>query len=334
MKALRQQFVAEGARRAVAFSKDGPWCGAIEDLRSLETPEGAAIGSLPEAGLLFRVTENVRDAEGAILPRLIKPTDGIVSRTINRKISTLMSRSLVRFGVSPHVATMVNAVFTTAMFAVLLMGTEASLVAGGLLYQWVSIFDGVDGELARLTYRWTRQGAWADTLLDWIGNVLFFVGLSIGLWHVHGSLYAWLGLYVVAASLLVLTTLFLRVRHQSGVGSLDGYPLMLIRAAERHLGPAGHRFVRALTWVAKRDFYALVFCVLAVVGLSPLILWGLAVSITIALLTIPMILTDDVTLGVAHQSVPLRMDGTAPGDAVPPPRPLREAPGCGGAETL
>jgi CDP-L-myo-inositol myo-inositolphosphotransferase len=225
-------------------------------------------------------------------------------------------------------------VFTLAMFGVLLMGTETSLVLGGILYQWVSIFDGVDGELARLTYRWTREGAWFDTLLDWIGNVMFFVGISVGLWQVHGNLYAWLGLYVVGAAVVVLTTLLLRVRHQSGVGSLDGYPLMLIRTAERHLGAAGHRFVRGLTWVAKRDFYALVFCGFAVLGFAPLILWSLALSITLALLTIPMILTNDVTLGLAHQSVPMQMDGTAPQDVVAVPQPLQKATDCSGAKIL
>ncbi len=61
-------------------------------------------------------------------------------------------------------------------------GGYASTLAAGLLFQFVSIFDGCDGEIARLTFRFSELGTRLDNLFDFITLVVFFINLPIGLY--------------------------------------------------------------------------------------------------------------------------------------------------------
>jgi CDP-L-myo-inositol myo-inositolphosphotransferase len=89
-----------------------------------------------------------------------KPLDGPVSRLVNRRLSWPISLVLLRAGVSPGAATVATFFFALAAAAVLALGVvwPAALVAGGILVQLASIFDGVDGEIARASLRSSPSG--------------------------------------------------------------------------------------------------------------------------------------------------------------------------------
>src|SRR5215218_5878409 len=80
-----------------------------------------------------------------------KLRDGPVSRYFNRRLSRPISLLLVRRGVSANAATALS--FLTTLVAATALGLGsiwwAALVAGGVLVQFASIVDGVDGEIAR-----------------------------------------------------------------------------------------------------------------------------------------------------------------------------------------
>ena len=61
-----------------------------------------------------------------------------------------------------------------------------SVRIGMLLVELGSIVDGIDGELARLRFQFSRLGQWLDTTCDDLGNVAYATGVAINL-HLAGA---------------------------------------------------------------------------------------------------------------------------------------------------
>ena len=82
-----------------------------------------------------------------------KPTDQIIARTVNRRISGPLTRQLLRTGLSPHVATLLAFATTLLASGLIAVGDRWAMAAGGLGVLLGSALDGVDGELARVSGR-------------------------------------------------------------------------------------------------------------------------------------------------------------------------------------
>lgn len=91
---------------------------------------------------------------------------GKLAQTINKKISIPLSLLFSRFRVLPNVITIIN--FFIAVIAVsFLFSSQRSFEAiGGILVQLCSIIDGCDGEVARMTTRFSKLGGLLDTISD------------------------------------------------------------------------------------------------------------------------------------------------------------------------
>ena len=112
-----------------------------------------------------------------------KPGDGLVSRWLNRPISQRAHLAGARHlpGIRPIHVTVFNALLAVPMFLLLLFGGHAGLILGAILFQAASVLDGVDGEMARATFRTSAEGASLDSLIDMSINFLFVLGLTIHL---------------------------------------------------------------------------------------------------------------------------------------------------------
>src|SRR4051794_19432698 len=86
-----------------------------------------------------------------------KPTDQIIARTVNRRISGPLTRQLLRTGLSPHVATLLAFATTLVAAGLIAVGDRWAMAAGGLGVLLGSALDGVDGELARVSGRASRR---------------------------------------------------------------------------------------------------------------------------------------------------------------------------------
>jgi CDP-L-myo-inositol myo-inositolphosphotransferase len=223
-------------------------------------------------------------AGATILRGTVKSGDGPVSRWINRPVSRRISALLLRLRwVRPVHATIGTALLAVAMFVALLQGSVAGLVAGGILFQAASLFDGVDGELARATFRSSRLGAMLDTVVDAATNLLFILGVTISLGMRLGpepvAVGAWgLGLFAIG-----LVAIGWRVSQSDGPFRLD--------IAKRRRLPGqepspGERLLNALTIVSSRDFFALLFAALIVAGFPMAVLWLFALAATVWLPTV------------------------------------------------
>lgn len=118
--------------------------------------------------------EGARAPEGVIRG---KPRDGPVSRYINRRISTRITRLIIAYRI-PLTPNMVSAIaFTIALIAAPLYAI-GHIVLAGILAQLSSIIDGVDGELARALGRASRRGGFLDTMLDRYADLALLLGAT------------------------------------------------------------------------------------------------------------------------------------------------------------
>lgn len=125
------------------------------------------------------------DSEKLLLAALLKATDGLISRSINRPISLRVTRSLLETSLTPNQMTAIAALFGLAAVAVVAWGGASWFIPGAVLLQFQSILDGCDGEISRLKYIRSRLGEWLDQVLDDVVNLGFFVATGWGL-HLAG----------------------------------------------------------------------------------------------------------------------------------------------------
>lgn len=283
-------LVAEAARLggAMLFRLAAPG-GDLGDLDG-DTPvlagESLVAGRMPDAASRPRLDDGPRalaplpqalsrraldGAAGRIVRATGKPGDGIVSRHVNRHLSQACTRLLLRLfpNIRPAHATFGTAALALAMAAMLFSGTPAGLIAGALLFQAASIFDGVDGEIARATFRSSPQGAALDSMVDAMTNLACVAGVA---WnqHVQGNERPALA----GAAGLVILGLGLWVLGRRSRRSAEG---MSFNALKDRLGRHPSRLRQWLTWLTMRDFYALAGAVLIATGFPAFALYAFAI---------------------------------------------------------
>lgn len=124
--------------------------------------------------------EGVRALERAMWRRYgPKPTDQIIARNVNRRISGPLTRQLLRTGLSPNLATLLAFLVTLAAAGLVAVGDWWAMAVGGVGVLLGSALDGVDGELARVSGRASRRGATLDTLLDRYADLAVVLGLIL-----------------------------------------------------------------------------------------------------------------------------------------------------------
>jgi len=113
--------------------------------------------------------------ETMLLRSLVPPKDGFISRLINRKFSLRITKLLSSTKITPNQITVISflvAIASAISFAFL------NPILGGLLAQFSSILDGVDGEIARLKYLQSKYGEIFDSLLDRYADYFIVLGMS------------------------------------------------------------------------------------------------------------------------------------------------------------
>lgn len=199
----------------------------------------------------------------AILRAAAKPGDGIVSRYFNRPISQRISWAvLVVPGARPIHATIVSAVFAFILFWGMLAGGKTGLILGALLFQAASVIDGVDGEMARATFRASDLGRTLDSAVDMATNFLFLLGLTIHLGRHGPPIILWAGGW--SMSIMIVGGIMVGMR-----GSAGGAPLSfdLLKRSVRVRGPVDLVFWLMQT-LTSRDCYAFLFMILIIAGLA------------------------------------------------------------------
>jgi phosphatidylglycerophosphate synthase len=166
-------------------------------VRSSVAPVLVAMGP-GEAVRVPRTPADVDAATALLLQSLCKPTDGIISRALNRRLSQAITRRLLPLRVTPNQITAVASLFGIAGAGAAYRGGYWNLLAGTMLFQTQSILDGCDGEIARVKYLQSRAGEWFDQAADDVLNIAFLLAVGAALAR-GGARYA----FPVAAVALV-----------------------------------------------------------------------------------------------------------------------------------
>jgi choline kinase/phosphatidylglycerophosphate synthase len=166
------------ARRRAATVGDHSLAGAITELTRSRP---LRVVPLPPAAWWQDIDtpEDLRAARTLLRRSLANPTDGPVSRRLNRPISTRITMALSPFRLSPTLLTCVA--FLIGIWAAWSLSAGRAVV-GGLLTQLNSVVDGVDGETARLHERASPSGARLDATVDRMIDAAVVAGVGLWLW--------------------------------------------------------------------------------------------------------------------------------------------------------
>jgi 1L-myo-inositol 1-phosphate cytidylyltransferase / CDP-L-myo-inositol myo-inositolphosphotransferase len=190
-----QQRAAERSNASLAAAVTS--FAAVERLRAVALPAGSWWHDVD-------TRDDVLLARRLLRRSLTKPTDGPVSRLVNRPVSTRLSMAIAAFRPSPDLVSIV-----ALLLAVVAAGALASGwgLAGGLLVHLSSVVDGMDGELARLQLRARPLGAFLDGIVDRLADAAIVAGL--GVWALQRSdaaIVMWLVVAATTGSLLSMAS--------------------------------------------------------------------------------------------------------------------------------
>lgn len=182
----------------------------LDENKSLSLTEGVKIlaeqgkmRTLDVSGNFWLDLDTASDlsvAEKRLLKSLTKSTDGLISRSINRKISTILSRVLVKSKIKPNTFSLIN--FSTAIVSGLLFGL-GHVFWGGIFAQLTSVLDGVDGEIARLKFRESKYGGFLDSILDRYGDLVIIFFMTLYCSHQNPGIFVWvIGFLALAGSFM------------------------------------------------------------------------------------------------------------------------------------
>ncbi len=121
--------------------------------------------------------EDWKKAKKMLYRTLTKPSDGWISRKINRKVSTRLFTPLILklFNrITPNIVTMISA--AAGILAALFFLFHKAII-GGILVQLASILDGCDGEIARLKKMESSFGKFFDAVLDRYTDCFIIFGM-------------------------------------------------------------------------------------------------------------------------------------------------------------
>ena len=125
-----------------------------------------------------------------------------------------IGRGFASTGLSPNFWTGIGIVFAFASAIAYGLNFEFALIIGGVLLLISGFFDIVDGQVARVTKKTSKQGAFLDSVFDKIAEVAIFLGILIG-----GYAEPYLVLLAITLSLLVS---YARARAESLGITLQG----------------------------------------------------------------------------------------------------------------
>ncbi len=176
---------------------------------------------------------------------LTKSTDGYVSRLINRKFSTRITRFIVKhnIGLTPNQVSFIS--FTIGILAGILILLK-HFVIGGILVQVSSIIDGVDGELARAKNMSSPKGAFIDSMLDRLVDIFIIASIIIIVLQLNNTSTLEL-IYSIAA---ITGSIMVSYLHASCERSLRTHPVKITR----------------VPLIASRDVRLFIIFILTIIG--------------------------------------------------------------------
>jgi phosphatidylglycerophosphate synthase len=252
----KAEALAAAVREHGAFTD-----GVADEIASAEPPYLAFTARASDRKALRR-------AERTMVWSLRKQAQGLAAYWINRHMSLPVTRAIMRTSILPNHITVFCFLLAVAGAIVISRGGYLAGVIGMVLVNLGSILDGVDGELARLKYRFSRLGAWLDTLADDLGNFAYSWGVAISLDKAGVTWAVPLTAIAMVCFALTQTTQYWLIAKVYKSGDLAAIPWALQSNEFLASRPRGFvaRVKATVPKMLKRDFALTMFVVFALVG--------------------------------------------------------------------
>ncbi len=216
-------------------------------------------------------------AENILLDSLRKPTDGFMSRHLERHLSLGISKHLAKTSITPNQVT-IGVILIGGLAAwFFAQAGDVTKILGAFLFWCSSFLDGCDGELARMKYLESRLGGWLDLWSDNLVHMMVFSAMGVGLWRDSGQTHwIFLGLAAAVGVLICVSLASWNTRRKKATEGPLFTSASPEKASEAASRPKAH-LIRIADALSRRDFiFGVIF--LAALGWLPGFLWAAAVG--------------------------------------------------------
>ncbi|MBA2338782.1 MAG: CDP-alcohol phosphatidyltransferase family protein [Pyrinomonadaceae bacterium] len=213
---------------------------------------------------------DVRQAEQRILRYVWKETDGIHARW-NKKIALPFIKLLLKTPITPNMISVMGVFVSLAAGYFFSIGDYFSNITGALLSYVSSLFDHMDGSVARLKSMESAFGSYFETVCDFVYYFSFAVGISIGLYRAtDNQFYLFLGVALLFGTLVSLFTIsYQRKEFAKDPSKLAGQAHNVFDNAHNPV----YRFGRKTYFVMRRPVLPYYLFILTVLNLLPIVLF-------------------------------------------------------------
>lgn len=209
--------------------------------------------------------KDIKKAEALCAGTILENTGGYIARNINKRVSIPVSIRVSKTGIHPNLLTIFNFIIGIFSALFLLAGSYFYTVLGGIFFQLASIMDGVDGEVAKFTFKTSDIGSWLDTIAD-NGTLFLFLGASSYLYYKEFG-----GISSVAIIALLFTgviamivIMFRYLSRHSESRSLVAYDREFIQKLPQD--DFLIVIIRNLKILTKKEFFSFLFLAIALTG--------------------------------------------------------------------
>ncbi|MBI2342313.1 MAG: CDP-alcohol phosphatidyltransferase family protein [Deltaproteobacteria bacterium] len=222
-----------------------------------------------DEGIVAQKFMDIPLAERMLTEHIRKNTNKWVAREINKRISLPISLGLMRLRITPNTITAINAFIGLCAGIGAAGKTYTGVLIGAILFQAASVFDGCDGEVAKLTFRTSKFGEYIDTVSDNLTLAAFLIGMMIHQRRItHSGDAYWWGAFLILGAALILLIMTDYLRKHCNSASFFTFDKEYLQ----HLSPANApKWILAIVKIFKplfrKDAYALMFLMFAVFGI-------------------------------------------------------------------
>src|SRR5262245_7524686 len=174
-------------------------------------------------------------AEATLYSGLGSAIDTRLDTVFHRRLSRLVSRQAVGWGVTPNQISMASLLVGLVGAWSLARATPAGALVGAGLYVAAVVLDHADGEVARLALAESRLGEWLDVAVDTAVHAAVVLAMGVSAHALQGGhaitigALAALGIVLSAAAAKAAPTTGTSVgRWLEGLGTRDGFYVMLV----------------------------------------------------------------------------------------------------------
>ena len=214
--------------------------------------------------------DKVKVIEAKLLENIRQSTPGPVAKHLNKRISLPISLQLAKWGMHPHAVSMFNIIvgFSTGIFVS--VGQYWAYLLGAFLFQMASVFDGCDGELAKLRFRTSKQGEYLDSISDNGALLSFFIGLSFAFAKQHSfALTFQLGLFLFSGLGLLFWQMISFLKKYTQSASLVAFHKEYLDKLDFSKSPLLGVIVKYGKILMRKDCFSLAFFFFALFGMLP-----------------------------------------------------------------